>query len=1172
MAYKLYKAIGINFANLNKREFYFQGSLTLLVGENGSGKSTFQDMIQIIMTGDTSNIINYNAGQSEDDTRKRNERKRSFASYLLGADQLKFTRNEALGVVALVFKNDIDGKKFTAWIYGEAEVEGGKNLPTPKGGVQELGFCFNEELNSNDFMENEDPKGNIKDIKKLKEYLKNKVKGNLLICDSKQEYLMKLYGNFNGLNSISYNEAKKAAKAFVKYIFPTKTDNINKFVSQELLEKDDLNSVINSLKDAISSFNKIEQEAIAIEESEKSLDSVIKCGIETINSWKEHIDLKYLVEKRKSIRLTKKTIDDNKKLSQFKGDLNTKENTIKNLKEKTIPDLSKTKEDLEKSLEGNENIVLKEQFDERMIKLNEDENTANNTITSLFETYEELHLRLKSTNEIIQIHEYCNVNLLDKLNEASESHLNINDRLNLYSNINNELDFLLDVNGEFMKKLDIEADLVRNKFKELDAEVQSLFNEVDSFELTGETRYPNQRDIDIIKEAFPRADAAPLCEYLDIKNKDWQRAIEGFLGGNRFAIVVDGDYEVEVTNFLKEKKLKSKIIQGNKVLSDSEKYHKVIKPDSILSLLEFSNPIAEAYMILNYGNVLQVKTTLELTRAQRGLKSDGLAASGYTTFECLAKKSDCFIGEASKYERHVVLTEELREKQKVLTPLRAKKDKLVSLEKWLNKVTLEDLNPLQLKKEDISKEIKSINEKLKLIDISKEQEKINEIKKLDKRINELEEEQGQAREDIGFLKNEIGNKIKVIEDDMITSNSITKRIDNLEEEIRVAIANDSNNILEKIEKLDIQARESYKNTELAPMFDSTIKNNLIEYERISNEHNMKSVELALIPDAKLYNSVSDNIESYKKIYAYFTEQKTVHRRLSSNVLKNKRIQLENARDDFNKSFKDEFCNRVYNSIAEGKEKVRRLNLMLKKHKFANEKFVIKEPFFPKYKEYYDYFEYVVLSNRDALGYEKNVLPEEFIETKEIIDSLLLESDDTEAKKELKNISDYRNYKEYDIHKVFDDNEENSISLSDLATDSGGQATTSYYIIRSIAAYSSFDKDNKRCKTGGLGFLLIDEAFNRVDDKRTGDMINYLKDSLGFQLIAAMPTKDESILMPFATDRYNLYKEIRDNSYENYQIKQFATYEELDQDEIRKLFKKDEDRIREKMSLFDVPGE
>jgi hypothetical protein len=1164
MAYKLHKAIGISFANLTEREFYFQGSLTLCSGGNGAGKSSLLDMIQIVMTGDRSDIINYNAGQKDDSTIKRNERSRSFAAYLLGADQKGCTRGEATGVVSLVFKNDLTGYSFSAWVYSEASTDKNKSIGNIKSGDYKLGFCFNTILSSSEFMVNEDnDSGEIKEFTKLKDYFKTKYSTDFLLCDGKKDYLMKLYGKFNGLVNLPFPEAVKAAKSFVKYINPTKADNINKFVSKELLEEDDLSPVISSLKETISIFNKIEKEANAISKSEEDLSSIVSNGDTVLSLWKEHFEEKYIVKKRKMIRLMDDKQSFEIKLSKLQEEDKESIKIINDAKEK-IPQLEKDKKDLETSIEGNETLSKKEQFENQIQNLQIEIAKKEEDIEKSLKDFEAFLTYLRSTEQYMNINDFFGANTLKNLEDANNTKLTIEDRVELYSKNTHILNSTIEDESKFVIKLKDMKFNIDLEFNNITKENNELIDEINSFSLTGSARYPIQKELDSIRENFPEADVVLLCECIDInnKNKDWQRAIEGFLKNNRFAIIVNENYEVEVTDFLKEMDFKKvKVIQGRKVLYDLDRSSKILKSDSIVNLMAFNNDIVEAYMILNYGNVLQIQSTYELTQSRRGLKIDGLAASGYTTFNCLLKEKDCFIGENSRYKRLKLLKQELNSNNERLNIIRPKKTKLDTLINYFIRTRFSNPKLLLKEKEIFIRDLETRQEMLDSLDLANEKEILEKIESIINQIKTLSESRNNAFKRSGSVEKELEHILQniTIKDEIIKQNEID--LHSIESDIRFVFSNDTTDFSVRISNLDEQAKITFQNTMEIGNFDREIKNNIVSFLQASADYTSHCMPVAMIEEPPLFSNFFDDIDSFKRLVVYIESQKNVMGRLSNNLLKSKKDQLTKAKNDFDKTFKDEFCNRVYNSIVEGSDRVKKLNSMLRKHQFGNERFVIKEPFIPLYKEYFDYFEHVVFSRKDSLGSTVEYEDRGISKTKQLIEDLLLSTDDIDSKRKLKDISDYRNYKEYDIHKVFDGDENGSVSLNELATDSGGQATTSYYIIRSIAAYASFDKDNKRYKTGGLGFLLIDEAFNKLDINRLEDIIKYLKETLGFQLITAMPTQDESKIKPFASDRYNITKIIEDNSSENYRISQYSTYDVLNSDEINRLIKDEEKKIR-----------
>ena len=117
-------------------------------------------------------------------------------------------------------------------------------------------------------------------------------------------------------------------------------------------------------------------------------------------------------------------------------------------------------------------------------------------------------------------------------------------------------------------------------------------------------------------------------------------------------------------------------------------------------------------------------------------------------------------------------------------------------------------------------------------------------------------------------------------------------------------------------------------------------------------------------------------------------------------------------------------------------------------------------------------------------------------------------------RELERISDYRNYRAYEIYKQPANKE--PIALSQYGTGSGGQLETPAYIIRSAAITSAF-----RFNEGDthLRVVLVDEAFSKMDETRSKEVINYLTESLGLQLLFIMPTSKSGPFMDLISNQF-----------------------------------------------------
>ena len=123
-----------------------------------------------------------------------------------------------------------------------------------------------------------------------------------------------------------------------------------------------------------------------------------------------------------------------------------------------------------------------------------------------------------------------------------------------------------------------------------------------------------------------------------------------------------------------------------------------------------------------------------------------------------------------------------------------------------------------------------------------------------------------------------------------------------------------------------------------------------------------------------------------------------------------------------------------------------------------------------------------------------------IQVRDNLMAMLLDDDSDKALRELNRIADYRNYRQYEIYKEVEGKP--PIALSEYGTGSGGQLETPAYIIRAAAITSAFRFAEGNCH---LRTVLVDEAFSKMDETRSREVISYLTESLGLQLIFIMPT-------------------------------------------------------------------
>lgn len=126
---KLAKLVLINWGFVVSRE-YAMGDATLLSGPTGVGKSSFQDAIQLVMTGGKQHLNVFNSAQDEVGAAPRSgvKVKRTLATYAVGMrDNLCARPGGSHTYVAAVFRPDpaeTPAAPFTAVVAVEAQVGG----------------------------------------------------------------------------------------------------------------------------------------------------------------------------------------------------------------------------------------------------------------------------------------------------------------------------------------------------------------------------------------------------------------------------------------------------------------------------------------------------------------------------------------------------------------------------------------------------------------------------------------------------------------------------------------------------------------------------------------------------------------------------------------------------------------------------------------------------------------------------------------------------------------------------------------------------------------------------------------------------------------------------------------------------------------------------------------
>jgi|GEM_PF-4994137 len=1169
---KIKKLITINWANLPNREYLF-GDLVFITGETGVGKSTMLDAIQTIMTGGKDNLTLYNAGQDEAQNKKRNKEYRTLEGYCVGEDRFKFARpNGTITSIAITFYTK-DKKPFTALINIKVSMEIYKGEFKPKRDNISFFIIKNRELFIDDLIGENSEILNHKQIYKnlCNEYNAN----NIIKCDTMGEYLNTLYGHLWGESSTTSIFSEKAARAFSNFIHAKPVEDINTFVRKEFLESKAMSSEVENLSQIIHSLNALKREAKEVEEEVTALKLVESRLKKLLNEWFANQAQHYLYQKLEVLKQEDKIAKEAKKYDKTIKELKRFNRDLKKLEDqKHIT--TEALEKLKSTYAGNDKLLQINQIEKDI----EREKGLFNEFSTMFFSHlpkiDELYKGVK----ILYLHSEKFQSLCDLFEEfyscmTDFSKLEFSKLAQKSSIEDTQLSMLLSELEVVMENLssehttlissqefEVEMEKVSKHFQELSREIftnnekrEVLEQEISQLE---ESQFyaPSalSKAFNRLKMLLPDANARMLYEFVDLTNDEWREAIEGFIAGNRFTVLVNSNSEREAIDMVKSEGLKLKIIQGSKVLKDIERRGKALDSDSIVKHLSISNETIEAYLINAYGDVLCVDSSQTLRNTRRGVTKDTKASSNNLMFDCALKDKRFIFGKSAREKTLENLKQELKALKERNNKQSAQRDIFDRVIEILKRFKSHDslFEPHNIHK--ISESFTAYHKSLDLkasIDISDIKEIKDEIETREKALQGLKPQIKRLNKEIIIHEHTLENRENVEQKEKEELNIRQEKQKEKEERLSklYSMRISTHSFEEYITKLN--ATVSLSSSYLIP---KSLKEVIVShwssfYQAYNNDTLLRSkrVELKFLLQ---YSELFAHEEQYIELYELHQSIMDEISRIENSPLYQFKEKIAKKNEEFKDIFTRDFCQVIYTRIEQGKNYIDKLNKVLKNHTFGNEVYQIKRKEGNKeLKEYYDYFKTISI-NRSMMNTHSLFGVDEYQQESDAIANKLLNlfTDKDKYNSELARISDYRNYFNYDILQIVDTQE---ISLSRNGKNSGGQGETSYYIIRSLNLQSALKSHDKR--KDALESAIIDESFLKLNVERSKAILTYLTDTLGFQVICAMPTKQVGSFFDLSSSNYNIvHAPLRDRLNGELDYQTFVTFNETDSDEIKNL--------------------
>lgn len=1151
---KIAKLLTWNWGSLENREWQFDDAV-LLTGESGSGKSTLLDSIQTVLTAAHQHVVQFNIGQDESTQRRRGGKEpRTLAAYALGqqADGV-FLRNRSTSYTGIVFEASKQAgeqvEPFTALVGVEAFEDGRRAVlqGAPQFFIVRRALSLSHLTRRAGEALTELPLPLKELYVQLQHRLQaqaNNVAALVQRFPDKGSYLQHLYGVLMGKTAVGELDATRAARSLVKAMAYKELGNVNDLVRDEILEPHDFSKDLDKMRELMRSIAslKLEAERLALnlerlEAAQASADEVLDEARRFVTTTIAH-----------ALRTRSEAQDE---LASVHRQIATQDRKQKQLQEKLASfeaqetQLREQLRVVEKHLDDSD-VAREKQALENQIRLQADQfrlhwgrvQEAAQGIGQMVAQLEQLLAldlcavpalaaaveTMRAPAQLIlrpwpaMARAYARDGMLEtelpafEL-EAFDAHL-----ATLRQGIHDDESSVQTAVLQALTDVGVQLNQLKDDTEQRDAELRRL--------QSGRTQGPRDAHdaVALIERELPSARPHLLAQLVEPRpGTHWQNAIEGYMGGDRFAIIVEAGMEARCTRLVKQyyRVRSPKVVQGRKAMEDTE--GRQLDARAVLHELACTHPVAQAFLMAQYGRVRKVDTEEELARTPQGLMEEGLGSRGYGMFACRAPDGELAFGEAARQRRRQWCEDELRRLASQARALETLRKSLLAITRMFNGPVFTPLTPLMLAVLENQVQHAHAEQALKVLDLSAIDALLAEQKDLNGRIEGVRAQHSDEKEQMGATKLALGGLHKREADletrlpdlDIAYTNAtvwasrFADAVPALATEPQLldeaqALAAEQEISLDALRHRIQSLREGLPRTlrELAQAVGTYLSGARDDSERftwIDPPRNMERLQ-ELLP-------------LVERSRAAIAEQ--ARRQRAIGLADNARA-LREAEGQFNHVFTSSFCFKVRDDVKQGALTLQRLNRHLQDIRFGSDTFKLEWDWVPRMQKIQEFFEAVEgavegLEHDRGSIFTSTRLTDEQRATAEEIRRLLLANDQGASERALRELADYRNYRRYDILRT---SPVGTTRLSTWGTGSGGELETPFYVVRSAVlahALGHFGRDRREAPA--LRLMLSDEAFSKMDETRSRNVLQFLSQTLGLQLVVAMPTSKSGAVKP-----------------------------------------------------------
>jgi uncharacterized protein YPO0396 len=1064
---------------------------TYFIGINGAGKSTILDAVQFALVGGQRDVKFNQAALSGG--------KRTLASYVrgeLGTEGQRFLRGDATGVAALEFKNP-DGTFFTHGAVIDAYEDGRSPDVT-------YFIVHNAALNDSWFFKSP---GQLFDTRAFKRHLENfalPATASARVFTRLEDYRVHL---LNRLGQLKDSFPSKIVKGLA---FSPLTD-IRSFVHNYLLEENLLDVKI--LQAQLETLRHFESLAADVRERIESLTRIEDLDKERLANRRRRITNTYVARRAQADAFLDKLKSCRLELDSARLDFQREELQRDELS-RNLRFAQSALTDAEIALRTDRTAQREQELRDKIAIL-----TAEQTLLAQRQTDFDHAL----TAELADAKKLKKFLAADKIDIPPALESFISEKVDKYTRIHaqagtehiipkqsgvetlrNTQEALTSLGEHYSREqtiLNEQAIQLRAEAARLEDEIRKL--RTGDRETSYEAEAPNAarlRRILRVELGLGANEVVYLCDLLQIPNPDWQNAVEGLLGFNRFTLLVPPahyDDAMQIYRSHKDAIHGATLLDAEAILRETRNEKKE-KNNILSSEVATDHSAARYYIDLLLGNYVKCDTVEQLRDHRTAITQECFVRRNFTDSHLNPQVyKRWFIGERAaprqieqREQRLDEIAGELKDLNKRETALRerlaltrAKIRPLVELETALP--ALSRLIPLESELAAIQKELAALDS--------------HTVETLKAEVEKYQRERDGLQTDVNATERKLGNleeKIKQIETEAIPS--LERSAD---ESLRSAESfliqeNADEETLSDVQK-EYERRRERQPLEVILQNASRYENDYQTAEGRSRDRLREAKQAYSIR----YDFGSDDADDAVR---YFAEKE----KLVTSELPNYENQIAHQRGLAEQELVENFIHRLHEQIEDARQQLAFLNDTLANLRFGGERFEFINQPAPALRQVFD----MLMDSQQVMG--DSLFESDFRQKHQQGWDLLFErltsARDTEST-ELRELQDYRNYLQYDI-RIHYPNGDRALLSQINAKKSGGETTTPFYVAMA-ASFAQAYRLNQARPSDTIRLALFDEAFSKMDTARTASALHFMREA-GLQVLLATPPDKSGSLLPY----------------------------------------------------------